>query len=56
MSQAMAESVSQKGFYGRGNMHYMSASSLCEHDYAAAHDSHLELQERMRRPIAFLAK
>jgi len=52
----MAESISQQGFYGRGNMHYMSSSSLCEHDYAAAHDSHLELQERMLRPIAFLAE
>jgi hypothetical protein len=52
----MAESVSQQGFYGRGNMHYMSASSICEYNYSAAHDSHLELQERMRRPIAFLAE
>ena len=56
MSRAMAESVSQQDFYGQGNMHYMAASSICEHDYAQEHDLHLELQERMRRPIAFLAE
>jgi hypothetical protein len=56
MSRAMAESVSQRNFYGRGNMHYMAAKSMCEHDYSADHDSHLELQERMHRPIAFLAE
>ena len=56
MSRAMAESVSQHDFYGRGNMHYMAAKSVCEHDYSAEHNLHLELQERMRRPIAFLAE
>ena len=34
----------------------MAAKSVCKHDYSADHDSHLELQERMRRPIAFLAE
>ena len=56
MPRAMADSVSQQDFYGKGNMHYMAASSLCEHKYAQEHDLHLELQERMRRPIAFLAE
>jgi hypothetical protein len=56
MSRAMAESVSQRSFFGRGNMHYMASKSVCEHDYAADHDFHLELQERMRHPIAFLSE
>jgi hypothetical protein len=56
MSQAMAKSVSQRNFYGCGNMHYMAAKSVCEHDYSADHDSHLELQEGMHHPIAFLAE
>jgi hypothetical protein len=56
MSRDMAESVSQRSFYGRGNMHYMASKPVCEHDYSADHDSHLELQERMRRSIAFLAE
>jgi hypothetical protein len=56
MSRAMADSVSQRGFFGRGNMHYMASKSVCEHDYAASHDRHIDLQERMRRPIAFLSE
>ncbi len=56
MSRAMAETVSQRNFYDCGNMHYMAAKFVCEHDYSADHDSHLELQERMRCPIAFLAE
>ncbi len=48
MSQAMAESVSQQDFFGKGNMHYMASQSTCEADYAREHDLHLELQERMR--------
>jgi hypothetical protein len=48
MSQAMAESVSQQDFFGKGNMHYMASQSTCEADYAREHDLHLELQEQMR--------
>jgi hypothetical protein len=52
----MAESVSQQKFYGQGDMHYMAAQSICEHDYAQEHNFHLKLQERMRRLNAFLAE
>ncbi len=52
----MAESVSQRDFFGKGNMHYMASQSTCEANYAREHDLHLELQERMRQPIAFLAE
>ncbi len=33
MSRAMAESVSQKDFYGKGRMHYMAAQAITSHDY-----------------------
>jgi hypothetical protein len=56
MSRAMAESVSQQDFYGRDKMHYMASQAVCEHDYKHLHDSHLDLQDRMRHPIAFLAE
>ena len=50
MSRAMVESVSQRSFYGRGNMHYMAAKSVCEHHYSPDHDSHLELQVTEENP------
>jgi hypothetical protein len=56
MSRAMAESVSQKDFYGKGMMHYMAAQAITSHDYNQAHNEHLALQDRMRHPIAFLAE
>jgi hypothetical protein len=56
MSRAMAESVSQQDFYGRDKMHYMASQAVCEHDYNHLHDSHLDLQDHMRYPIAFLAE
>ncbi len=38
-------------------MHYMALQSLMgETDEDLFHDAHLELQERMRNPIAFHAK
>ncbi len=37
-------------------MHYMASQAVCEHDYKCLHDSHLDLQDRMRHPIAFLAE
>jgi hypothetical protein len=56
MSRAMAESVSQQDFYGRDKMHYMASQAVCEHDYKRLHDSHLDLQDRMRHPIAFFVE
>eukprot|EP00956_Cyclotella_meneghiniana_P030555 scaffold77192_cov37-Cyclotella_meneghiniana.AAC.9 len=58
MSRAMAESVSQREFYGKSNMHYMAsrASTNNEERFAEDHDQHLSLQERMRNPIAFHAE
>jgi hypothetical protein len=52
----MAESVSQRDFYGKEKMHYMASQAVCEHNYDRLHDSHLNLQDRMRHPIAFLAE
>jgi hypothetical protein len=34
----------------------MASSVMCEHDYDSLHDYHLDLQERMHHPIAFLAE
>ncbi len=45
----------QSHSFGKGNMHYMASQYTCEADYAREHDLHLELQERMRQPIYFLA-
>jgi hypothetical protein len=56
MSRAMAESVSQQDFYGRVKMHYMASQAVCKHDYNCLHDSHLDLQDCMHHPIAFLAE
>jgi hypothetical protein len=56
MSRAMAESVSQRDFYGRDRMHYMVSQAMCEHDCKCLHDSHFDLQKCMHHPIAFLTK
>jgi hypothetical protein len=57
MSRRMADSVSQRDFYGTRNMHYMAQqSTIAETPEDLFHDAHLELQERMRNPIAFHAK
>jgi hypothetical protein len=56
MSRAMEESVSQQDFYGRDKMHYMALQAMCEHDYERLHNSHLNLQDCMHHPIAFLAE
>jgi hypothetical protein len=37
-------------------MHYMASQAVCEHDYDCLHDSHLDLQDCMRHPIAFFTK
>ena len=53
----MADSVSQHDFYGTRNMHYMAhKSTIGENKNDLFHDAHLELQERMRNPIAFHAE
>jgi hypothetical protein len=53
----MADSVSQRDFYGGRNMHYMAHKSTIEEtDEDLFHDAHIELQERMRNPIAFHAE
>jgi hypothetical protein len=56
ISRAMAESISQQDFYGRDKMHYMASQAVCKHDYDPLHNSHLDLQDRMRHPIVFLAE
>jgi hypothetical protein len=45
MSRAMAESVSQREFFGKDKMHYMAACAVTEHDYDCAHNLHLSLQD-----------
>ncbi len=37
-------------------MHYMASQAVCEHDYNCLHNSHLNLQDRMHHPIAFLTE
>jgi hypothetical protein len=56
MSRAMAKSVSQRDFCGRDKMHFMASQAMCEHDYDCLHNSHLDLQDCMHHPIAFLTK
>ena len=56
MSRAMAESVSQREFFGNDKMHYMAARAVTKRDYDHAHDEHLSLQDRMHHLIAFLSK
>ena len=59
MSQRMAESASQRDFFGNAGMHYMANQSTASHDETPEdlfHDQHLALQERMRNPIAFHAE
>jgi hypothetical protein len=56
MSRAMAESVSQREFFGKDKMHYTAARAVTEQDYDCAHDLHLSLQDQMHHPIAFFAE
>jgi hypothetical protein len=37
-------------------MHYMASQAVCEHDNVCLHNSHLDLQDRMRYLIALLAE
>jgi hypothetical protein len=57
MSQRMAESVSQRDFYGNQGMHYMASQATTgDTDEDLFHDARLQLQEHMRNPIAFHAE
>jgi hypothetical protein len=57
MSQRMVESVSRRDFYGNQGMHYMASQATTGNtDEDLFHDTHLQLQERMRNPIAFHAE
>jgi hypothetical protein len=53
----MAESVSQRHFYRSQDMHYMeSQATNGDTNEDLFHDAYLQLQERMRNPIAFHAE
>jgi hypothetical protein len=58
MSRKMAESTSQRDFFGTSGMHYMAILSTTAFDETPEglfHNHHLDLQERMRNPIVFHA-
>jgi hypothetical protein len=53
----MAESMSQRDFYGNQGMHYMASQATTGNtDEDLFDDAHLQLQERMRNPIMFHAE
>ena len=55
----MADTTSQRDFFGNAGMHYMANQSTASRDETPEdlfHDQHLALQERMRNPIAFHAE
>jgi hypothetical protein len=53
----MAESVSQQDFYGNQGMHYMASQATNGNtNEDLLHNAHLQLQERIRNPIAFHAE
>ncbi len=59
MSQRMADSKSQRDFYGTTGMHYMTDVSTAyfnETPEDLFHNQHLDLQQCMRNPIAFFAE
>jgi hypothetical protein len=57
MSRNMAKSVSQCKFYGNAQMHYMVSESIMgKTPEDIFYNLHLELQERMRNPVAFYAE
>ena len=62
LSRAMQDSISQRDFYGIRGMHYMGNRAIntvphdAEEECIHEHDAQLELQERMRHPIAFHAE
>ncbi len=49
--------MSQRDFYRNQGMHYMASQATTgDTDQDLFHDAHLQLQERMRNPIAFHAE
>ncbi len=59
MSRKMAKSTSQRDFYGTSGMHYMANLSTTAFDETPEdlfQDYHLDLQEHMQNPIAFMAE
>ncbi len=57
MSQRMAESMSQQNIYRNQGMHYMASQATTDDtDEELFHNTHLQLQEQMRNPIAFHAE
>ncbi len=57
MSRKMANSVSQRKFYGNAQMHYMALKAIMgETPEDIFHDLHLKLQKQMRNPVAFHAE
>ncbi len=59
MSEKMAESTSQRDFFGTSGMHYMANLSTTAFDETPEeffHNYHLDLQECMQNPIAFHAE
>ena len=57
MSRRMADSVSQRDFFGNAHMHYMASQAAIKGTAEDIfHDTHLELQERMGNPVAFHAE
>jgi hypothetical protein len=53
----MAGSISQQDFFGGPGMHYMvPQSSMSKPIDDLFHDSHLQLQEQVRNPVAFNAE
>ncbi len=59
MSQRMAKSASQQGFFSNTGMHYMAHKLTASRDETTEdlfHDQHLALQECMQNSIAFHAE
>ena len=63
VTQAMKDSIAQRTFYGKRDMHYMAAQAATteeedddEYTPDFRHDEHLNLQEAMSHPIAFSAQ
>ena len=60
-TQAMRDSVAQRDFYGKRNMHYMAATAESyeytnEYTPDFMHDKHITLQDDMSHPITFHAQ
>jgi hypothetical protein len=57
MSQRMVKSMSQQNIYRNQGMHYMASQATTDDtDEKLFHNTHLQLQEQMRNPIAFHAE